>query len=107
MSFEEGLGGLRRKGLHKAVVRMRQIEDHVVRLALDAGDYHHRFAEVGLRLARRMGQRDEHLPAAQLAGAHVVLHDRVAAGVTVLGTQPVEDTLGGVPLLARTPLVVF
>ena len=65
------------------------------------------FAEVGLRLARRVGQRDEHLLAADLRRAHVVLHDRVAARIAVLGPQPLEDPLGRVPLLARALLVVF
>ena len=47
MSFEKGLRRLGRKGLHKAVVRVRQVEGHEVRLLLHAGDHHH-----GLRRSR-------------------------------------------------------
>jgi len=42
-----------------------------------------------------------------LPSTHVVLHDRVAARVAVLGAESLEDPLGRVPLLARPMLVVF
>jgi len=32
-----------------------------VRLALDSADHHQRFAEVGLRITRRVRERHEHL----------------------------------------------
>jgi hypothetical protein len=48
-----------------------------MRLALHAADHHHRFPEVSLRIAGRMGQRHEHLALAQMPQPHVVLHDRV------------------------------
>jgi hypothetical protein len=51
-----------------------------VRLALHAADDRQRFTEISLRLARRMRQRNEHLTAANLFPAKIVLHDRVAAG---------------------------
>ena len=79
MGFQKGLGRLGRKRADEAVVRVRQIEGHEVRLLLHAGNHHQSFTEVRLRLAWRMGQRDEHLLAADLRRAHVVLHDRVAA----------------------------
>jgi hypothetical protein len=63
----------------EAVVGMRQVHREIVRLALHAADRDDSFAEVRLRLAGRMHQRNEHLPAAQLRQTQVVLHDRVAA----------------------------
>ena len=107
MAFKKGLGRLGRKSLHKAVVRVRQIEDHEVRLLLGPGDHDKRFAEVGLRLAWCVGQRHKHLLAADLRGAHIVLHNGVAARECVLGAKPVEDPLGRVPLFTRSLLVVF
>ena len=86
---------------------MRQGKGHEVRLLFRSGDRYLGFAEVGLRLARRVGQRDEHLLAADLRRVHVVLHNRVAARVAVLGSKPLEDPFGRVPLLARPLLVVL
>jgi hypothetical protein len=106
MAFEERLGGLGRERRHEAVVRVGQIHRQVVRLLFHSGDHDQRFTEVRLRLTRRMLQRHEHLPAAQLRGPNVVLHDRVAACETMLFSQPIEDPLGGVPLLGRPPLVI-
>jgi hypothetical protein len=63
------------------VVGLRQVHHQVVCLALHPGDPHHRFAEVGLRVSGWMFQRHKHLALAQLPEPHVVLHDRVAAGV--------------------------
>jgi hypothetical protein len=53
-----------------------------------------------------MGQRNEHLPAANLFVPHVVLHDRVATGEPVLVPEPIEDPLGRMTLLRRPLLVV-
>ena len=50
----------------------------------DASDHDQRFAEVGLGVAWRMGQRHEHLLPAQPLRAHVGFHDRVAAREPVL-----------------------
>jgi len=58
---------------------VRTIHRQEVRLLLHSGDHYQRFAEVGLGLAWRMHQRHEHLPAAQLLSAHIVLDDGVAA----------------------------
>ena len=106
MAFDEGFCGLGGKRHDKAIVRMRQVHRQVVRLLLNAGDHHHRFAEVRLRLARRMRQRHEHLLTAQRRRSHVVLHDGVAAGELMLFLQPVEDPPGRVPLLGWPLLVV-
>ena len=98
MAFEESLRGLGWKGRHEAVVRMRQVHRQVVRVALDAGPDRLRLAEFRPRFARRMAQRHNHLLAAEFRLAHVVLHNRVAARVPVLGSESLEDTLGRVPL---------
>jgi hypothetical protein len=61
VAIHPGLGHRRRIGPHIAAVAVRQIEHEEVRLLLHAADHHHRLAEIGLRMARRMRQRHEHL----------------------------------------------
>ena len=56
-------------------------------------------AEVDLGLAGAVGQRDEDLGVALPPGADGVLDDGQAAVVAVLVAEPLEDPLGGVPLL--------
>ena len=91
-----------RRGIstHEAGIAVRQIHDEEMRLLLDAADDDHGLAEVGLRMSGRMRQRHEHLAAAPLALAHVILHDRVAAGEPVLVAKPLEHPLRRVALLA-------
>lgn len=55
MAIAEGLPGLRRIGLEKAGIRVRQFHGKGVRLALDPGDDHQGLAEIPLRMARIMG----------------------------------------------------
>jgi hypothetical protein len=105
MAFEEGLRGLSRKRHHKAIIRMRQVHRQIVRLLLNASDRNHGFAEVRLRLARRMHQRHEHLLTVQRSRAYVVLHDGVTTGELMLFFWPIENALDRVPLLGR-PLPV-
>ena len=54
-----------------------------------------------------MRQRQEHLLAPQSLSVHILAHDAVAARKPMLFSQPVEDSLGRVPLLGRPLLVVF
>ena len=56
VAFEERLSGLGRKCHHEAIVRVWQVHRQVMRLLLHACHYHQRFAEVCLRLARRVRQ---------------------------------------------------
>ncbi len=49
----------------------------------------------------RMAQRHEHLLAGPLPVSNIILDDGVAAIKTALVPQPLENTLGGVTLLAR------
>jgi hypothetical protein len=48
------LGCFSRKRSHKAVVRVRKVHGQVVRLLFHSRNHHQRFAEIHLRLARRM-----------------------------------------------------
>ena len=64
MAFQKRLCRLGRKRRHKTVVRVLQVHRQIVRLLFHAGNHHRRFAEVHLSFARRMRQRNEHLPAA-------------------------------------------
>lgn len=62
MAFQECFSHLRRKRHHKTLIRVRQVHRQKVLLLLHSGHHHQRLAEVRPRLARRMRQRDEHLP---------------------------------------------
>ncbi len=62
--------------------------------------------KVGLRLARWMRQRHEHLAAAQLLAAHIVLDGAVAATESMLLLEPLKEELGRVPLLDWPRLVL-
>ena len=64
-------------------------------------------AEVDLGLAGRVGQRDEDLGGPGLPGGDGLLDDGLAAFVAVLVAEPLEDPLGGVPLLPRGLPVVL
>jgi hypothetical protein len=51
------------------------------------------FAEIDLRVAGRMGERDEDLARSGAGDPHVILHHRVAAGVAMFDPQPFENTV--------------
>ena len=75
-------------------------------LLFDATDHHDRFPEVGLSMASGMIERNEHLPVSPPMFPNVVLDDGVAALEPVLITEPFENPLGRMPLLAR-PLPIL
>ena len=100
---QEGLGGLRRVGLHEAAVAVGQVDDEAVGLALHAADDHQGLAEVALGVARRMGQRDEHLLGLTAILSYIVLDCGVSTVEPVLVPEPLEDALGRVALLPGTP----
>ncbi len=85
---------------------MRQDEGKEVRLPLDPSDHNQRLTEIGLAVAGRMHERDEHLPCAQATLTNVFLHDRVAAREAVLVPQPLKDPLRRVPLLYGSPFIL-
>jgi hypothetical protein len=101
VAVEESLDPLGRVGLDEAPIRVRQVKAEEVDLLPDAPDHRHRLAKVNLRMAGRVGERDEYLAPPLPPLADVVLHRRVAAGKAVLGAQAFVDPLGGVPLLRR------
>ena len=62
-------------------------------------------AEIHLRLAGMVDERHEHLPGALPDLSHRLLDLGIAAGVALLIPEALEDTLGGVALLAVDVLV--
>ena len=96
MPVQEGLGGLRWVGLHEAAVAVGQVQYEAVGLALHAANDHQGLAEVALRVSRRMGQRDEHLPGLTAILSDVVLDRGVSAVEPVLVPEALEDALGRV-----------
>ena len=107
MPVEEGFRGLRRIGLNEAGVRLRQVETKHTQLHAHAADDADAFAEIDLRMARRMGQRHEDLARPGAGDPNVILHDRIAASVAVFEPQPVENPLRRMPLLRRRRLIGF
>ena len=107
MAIQEGLGGLRRVGLHEAAVAVGQVDDEAVGLLLHAADDHQGLPEVALGVSRRMGQRHEHLLGLAAMLPHVVLDDGVLAVKPVLVPQPLEDALCRVALLPREPEIII
>ena len=101
VTIDPGLCHRRRISPDIAAVAMRKIQHEETRLLLDAADHHRRLTEVCLRVSGRMSQRHEHLLAALIPPAHIILDDRVAAGKTAFVAQPVEHPLGSMALLAR------
>jgi hypothetical protein len=101
----ERFGGLRRIGLHKAGIAVRQVHRKKVDLAFHPGDLRQRLAKIHLRVAGIMPQRHKHLAVPPPAHTHIVLNDGDAASVAVLIAQPFEDPLRRVPLLLRPSLV--
>ena len=98
-------GSLRRIGLHKAGIAVRQVHRKEVDLAFHPGDLRQRLAKIHLRVARIVPQRHEHLAMPQPPRQHVVLYDRDPAGVAVLVAKPLEDPLRGMPLLLRSSFI--
>ena len=103
MPFQEGLRALPGKDLDEDGSRVGQRHHEQGDLGLLAGQPDRRLAEVDLGLARRMRQRQKDFLARLLPGPHRVLHDGLAALVTMLVAQPLEDPLGRVSLLLRAP----
>jgi hypothetical protein len=75
-------------------------------LALHPADDAQRFAKIGLRMSRRMRQRNEHLLAPLVPAGHVVLHDRDPTGKAVLVPKSLEDPLRGMPLIHQPPAIL-
>ena len=106
VALPEGLGALALERLDEQGVGVRQGHDEEGDLAEPAGDVGQGVAEVDLGLAGAMDQRDEHLGADPLELADDLLHGCITA-LVALGGDPVEDPLGGVPLLPRAAHVLL
>ena len=106
MAIDPGLRDRRRIGAHVTGIAVWQIEREEMRLLRDATDDDHGFAKIGLRMARCMRQRHEHLAPQPFMLTQVILHDGIAANEPVLIPQPFENTLGGVALLAVPALIL-
>ena len=78
-----------------------------VGLPLHAPDDCQGFAEVALGVARRVGQRHEHLLRLTVMLPDVVLDRGVSTAEAVLVPQALEDALGGVALLLGNAVIVF
>ena len=107
MAVQEGLGGLGRVGLDEAAVAVGQVDDEAVGLPLNAADDHQGLAEVALRVARRVGQRHEHLPGLTAMLPDVVLDGGVSAVEPVLVPEALEYPLGRVALLPGAREVIL
>ena len=68
---------------------------------------HHSLAEVALGVARRVGERHEHLPRLAAMLPDVVLDRGVPTAEPVLVPQPLEDALGRVPLLPGSAKIIL
>src|ERR1700730_8030283 len=91
----------------KTGVRLRQVETKRMPLHAHAADDADAFAEIDLRVAGRMDERDEDLARSGAGDPYVILHDRIAASVAVFDPQPFENPLRRMPLLRRRRLVGF
>ncbi len=105
MTLLKDLGALLGKGLTEDRVGVRQRHHEEGNLDLVAAEKDLRLAEVDLSLTRPVAQGDEDLRLTLPPSANGVLHDGQAAVVLMLQHKPVEDALGGMPLLLRGLLV--
>ena len=67
MPVAERFGGLRRIGLHKTSIAVRQVHRKKMDLALDPGDLRQHLAKIHLRMAGIMPQRHEYFAMPQTA----------------------------------------
>ena len=100
------LGRSRRVRPNVRRVAVRQVKGEEVNLLLVPAEDHPRFAEIGLRVPRRMLKRHVRLAASSTMLVHVVLHGRVPAGEAVLVSKTLENALRRVPLLATVILAI-
>ena len=107
MTVQEGLGGLRRIGLHEAAAAVGQVQHQVVHLPLHTGDDRYRLSEVALGVAWWVGQGHEHLLGSPSVLPDVILDRSVSAVEPVLVPQPLKDPLGRVALLPGDLVVSF
>ncbi len=113
---EEGEGmdmtihpGFRRRrwiGPDVAGMALRQIQREEVGLLLNAADPHDHFAEISLGVTRCVRQRNEYFAMPPTVLAEIVLDDGIATLEPMLVAKPLEDPLGGMPLLTRSLMIL-
>ncbi|AHD03709.1 hypothetical protein METH_23035 (plasmid) [Leisingera methylohalidivorans DSM 14336] len=69
-------------------------------LLFNTADHYHCLAEIGLSMAWRARQRNEHFAMPPTVLPHIVLDDGIAALEAMLVAKPLENPLGRMPLLA-------
>ena len=90
-------------GVDEAAVAVGQVDSEAVGPLLHAADDHQGLAEVALGVARRVGQRHEHLPRLAAVLPDVVLDYGVLAIKPILVVKALEDAFGSLALLPGTP----
>ena len=93
MAVKKCLRRFRRIGFHERRVRMRQVHKEHMQLLAHAADHADRFAEINLRMAWRMRERNECLPGPRPREPDVILYHRIAAAKPMLGLKPFEIRL--------------
>jgi hypothetical protein len=93
--------------LHEAGIAVRQVHRGEMDLPFHPADHRQHLAKVRLRVPGIMPQRHEHLSLPLTLRQHVVFDDRQAAGVAMLVAQTLEDPLGCVPRLRRSPSILL
>ena len=105
MPVAERFGALRRIGLRKTSIAVRQVHRKEVDLAFHPGDLRQRFTKIHLRMARIVPQRHKHLAVPQPVHPHVIPNNGDPTAVAVLVAKPFEDPLRGVPLFPWSALI--
>src|SRR4051812_28959628 len=105
VALEERLGAFSREGGDEDGVGVRQGHREQGDLGGLAIEMDLGLAEIDLGLARGVGQGDEDLGGTELPGSDRLLDDAQAALIAVLVADPLEDPMGGVPLLPGRLLV--
>ena len=85
--------------LDEGIIGLRQVHAEIMKPNLLTGDDGIRLAKIRLGVAGPVAQRHKHLARTQGRGGHILPHNRVAADIALLRPEPVEQPLGGVPLL--------
>jgi hypothetical protein len=105
VTFEERLGALAREGDDEDRVGVRQGHDEEGDLRGRPIELDFGLTEIDLGLAGGVGQRDEDLGGSEPPGGDLGFDDGQAASVAMLVAEPLEDPVGGVPLLPGGLLV--
>ena len=90
----------RRISHNTAGIAVGKLQGKKMRPLLHAGDDRIRLAEVRLSMARRMGQRNKHLPLTMASLTDVIFDDGITTGKTMFVAKTIKNPLRRMPLLA-------